>query len=904
MRHIIFAISAALFAVAASAATFHWKDNAQSTDWTDGNNYEEGSAPSAGDTVEVGDTTVKISDSDADSFSLASSLAQIKPTHKDAKIEITIDDTSDTVWVLESMICNESYPNVGQVKGTVHKKGTGKLRLNNATATAYQVNISVDEGTLYLTQAYSSSNYYICHLHVEQGATFYSACRRTYIRGITGTGLVTAASNYAINPFLTSPADDPWACEAQLRTVSLYCSGYGNILRTDNRTGYIGIAGGGVLGVRTFGISGNTDASVGGWGEFRFQEYGGTLLCLGENEETLTDRGIAIWHPKQGECAIDAGAYGGITFSGWMRIGGYASYQGMGMLVLKGSSANENVLSGPFYRSAIYGSNKYTDDGWCFPHIVKRGTGAWRLAGAATLNNGKTNIVNRIYSTGITVEEGTLRFDSIVEKGYKCSLGVATNTMPAYCGDYDESRRVPWAFTLGGQGISYPAANLATFEYTGGMDAECATRPIALVGDACLRNATTNRFRFSGVSSISNGINRLVLDGEGTENELSDVSDGTNATMRTGLVKVGPGTWTLTGTNDFSGPLVVNGGRLVVKRPDDAFKWFRVIVKRTMDDSKDNFKFARIGLFDSKGSQEGYGKRQGVNMKANYQTPAVLAPGEIGYGMPQLYPWGVRSEGAWNIYGCKDLSSTGAAGDNSCVWINGRGLAMTPDDPSTWITFSLRLTNGSPEIVGYDIASLYNHNNGTESYYTYNLRAWELDGSYDGYHWTKLHEIADATDEESEMQLPTNYRYWMKQNKTTDWETANSDFNLSKVVPITARRTGEPIPILNRVEAVTVANGAVLEADGDITLSNFRAAADGTAGTVKGFALAQNCTLDVTGLPERPESFDIPINFDGMSPGDALWSLKVGGNPSTKYGLVTVGDKLRFIVKGMAVSIR
>ena len=28
MRHIIFAISAALFAVAASAATFHWKDNA------------------------------------------------------------------------------------------------------------------------------------------------------------------------------------------------------------------------------------------------------------------------------------------------------------------------------------------------------------------------------------------------------------------------------------------------------------------------------------------------------------------------------------------------------------------------------------------------------------------------------------------------------------------------------------------------------------------------------------------------------------------------------------------------------------------------------------------------------------------------------------------------------------
>jgi hypothetical protein len=291
-------------------------------------------------------------------------------------------------------------------------------------------------------------------------------------------------------------------------------------------------------------------------------------------------------------------------------------------------------------------------------------------------------------------------------------------------------------------------------------------------------------------------------------------------------------------------------------------------------------------------------------MKANYQTPAVLAPGEIGYGMTQLYTWGMKSEGAWNIYGCKDLSNTGAAGDNSCVYFQRSDTKATPDDPSTWITFSLRLTNGSPEIVGYDLASLYNHNSGNYNYEGYNLRAWELDGSYDGYHWTKLHEITDAADPESEMHTPESYRYWMKQNKTTDYESVSTQFDLSKVMPITARRTGEPIPILNRVEAVTVANEAVLEADGDITLSNFRAAANGVAGTVRGFTLAQDCTLDVTGLPERPESFDIPINFDGMSPGDATWSLKVGGDPTRKYRLVTVGNKLRFIVKGMAFSVR
>ena len=894
-----------LFATTASAGTLYWKNDAASDDWTDGGNYYGGVAPSAGDVVVVSNCTVRLSDSDADSFNLASSLSVIKPAHRDTKIEFTIDDTSDTVWVFNAMIRYEEWPTAGKERGTVHKKGPGKLRLNSTASTAYQVNVSVDEGTLYLTQTSSSSIYYVCHLHVAEGATLYSAARTTYFRGISGTGLVTATSSYRINPSLYSTASDPWVCEAKLQNVAIYNVGYGHILRTDNRVANASM-GSGVLGVKKIGMSASEDSSIGGTGEIRFLEGSNTFLCLGENEETKTDRNIAIWYPKGGESAIDAGAYGGITFSGWLRIGGYADSQGMGILAITGSNVNENVLSGPIYRSATYASNKYTDSGWCYPHIVKRGTGTWRLAGAATLDNGRTNIVDRSYATGITVEEGTLRFDSIVEAGYKCSVGVATNTMHAYRGNYDEARRVPWAFSLGVPGIRWPAANLATFEYTGAMDASCATRPIALAGDARLRNATERRFRFSGVSSISNGLNRIVLDGEGVENELSDVSDGTNSTMRTGVVKEGSGTWTLTGTNDFSGPLVVNGGKLVVKRPDDAFKWFRLVAKRstTTSATTDDFKLARIGLFDARGTTEGYGFRQGVNMTANLQTPSVLDPGEIGWGMPQQYSWSVRSQGGWGNYSCYDLCKTGEATDNSCVWINSRSVVMTPDDPSTWITYSLRLTNGAPEIVGYDIACLYNHNDGKNNYEGYNLRAWELDGSYDGYHWTKLHEVVDSLDENSEVKIPTNYRYWMKQNKTTKWEDVNTQFDLTKVVPITARRTGVPIPILDNVESVTVANGAVLEADGDITLSKFRVAADGIAGTVRGFTLAPSCSVDVTGVPEHPESFDLPIAFEGTSPSDASWSLKVDGSETTKYKVVAAGDKLRFIVKGLKVILR
>ena len=101
-----------------------------------------------------------------------------------------------------------------------------------------------------------------------------------------------------------------------------------------------------------------------------------------------------------------------------------------------------------------------------------------------------------------------------------------------------------------------------------------------------------------------------------------------------------------------------------------------------------------------------------------------------------------------------------------------------------------------------------------------------------------------------------------------------------------------------------MSDGAVLEADGDITLSSFKVAATATAGTVKGFALAPNCTIDVADLPARPESFDLPIAFEGASPSDASWTLKGDGNETMKYKVVVDGNKLRFVVRGLKVVLR
>jgi len=84
-----------LFATTASAGTFHWKDNASSTDWTDGNNYVEGRTLSANDIVEIGNATVYLSDSDMDSFRFASSLDRIAPANSNSKVVFTINGTAE-----------------------------------------------------------------------------------------------------------------------------------------------------------------------------------------------------------------------------------------------------------------------------------------------------------------------------------------------------------------------------------------------------------------------------------------------------------------------------------------------------------------------------------------------------------------------------------------------------------------------------------------------------------------------------------------------------------------------------------------------------------------------------------------------------------------------------------------
>ena len=282
--------------------------------------------------------------------------------------------------------------------------------------------------------------------------------------------------------------------------------------------------------------------------------------------------------------------------------------------------------------------------------------------------------------------------------------------------------------------------------------------------------------------------------------------------------------------------------------------------------------------------------------------PSFLEPGQYGWGMPKRYNWWIRYEGT-SGHGLSALCRTGECWDESCMYLSRDIKAHYVDDPNKYLFIDMRLTNGVPEIKYYDIAVVYKKD---DNLWRMNIKAWSLLGSTDGINWDVLHSVGDSMsdDPDQKMKIPDTPNSWMAQNVRTQWNSETTKHNTEKLQPIASKRAATDIPFLNNVEAVTVSDGAVLEADGDITLSKFRVAADGTAGTVRGFALAAECSVDVTGLPARPESFDIPITFEGASPSDASWSLKVDGSDTTKYKVVVAGDKLRFIVKGMTVIVR
>lgn len=870
---------------ALAAATYTWSGGAGDDDWTKGANYEGGVAPVAGDTVTISDGLVaRLSGADTGSWNLVSSLSAVKTKSTTARIEITVEGTEEKT--LNCLLCGFDWQE--KYHGTLVKLGTGALKFGNGGQSAYNyLNMRVEAGTLYLQQN-ATANCWFGNFYVASGATLYgiNGSYRTFIGALTGDGDYKTLGN---GELLTQGGteDAPIVCNVRCTDCRLYQGGKYVFTNPGNRFGSVYTYNNGITDVASYSKTAGA-SPLGGAGTLYFAESGGGTYRFSGRAAETSDRAFEVKSGSVGASYIDAGHFGGLTLTGAWSMGGWAD--GMSQIVLMGSNTTESVFDG-----VVKGKT-----GLCFA-FVKRGTGIWRL--------GATGSRTEMFSSTV-VEEGRLRYDSILEKGDPSALGTASDTLEPYCGAYDETKKVDYAVLLGKPDISWPSERLATFDYSGTAKKGVTTRPIALQGDAAVMSSSA-KLVWRGAWSNA-GTNNLVLAGDATAftNVFADVTDGAAAGARTGVVKDGAGTWMLTGTNSFTGPLVVNGGTLIARRPTSEYRWYRLVVRDSfIGAGYDYIKLGRVAFMNDKGVRQSCGLTFVSDHYENDSHPAyyygsfnaVLEPGEFGWGAP------LRT-GSWQGRTMADICKDGECWDSSCLNFTRSSIKSSYlNEPMYWLYFDFRLPESADTVCYYDMALVYGTGSGSATS-NYVVKAWSMNGSTDGIHWDKLHSVDDCRSEDPDQKMKQRWsaNTWMASNKTTsNTKAADTVFDTEKLQPIASEDlNAASVPFLTTVEYVTVANGAVLDVQGDVTLSKFKAAYGATAGTVRGAKLAADCEIEVTGIPKGATSFEVPLNFEGAAPEDAEWTVKDGEKVSRRFEAVARDGKLTLIRRGSLIILR
>ena len=601
---------------------------------------------------------------------------------------------------------------------------------------------------------------------------------------------------------------------------------------------------GGTCGVASIGLKGQP-SSLGSTSTYWFQggDMGLTarLLYLGTQADE-TDKTMSLgdysWN-----AVIDAGAYGGVTFSGKLSVSG--KYW-MPNLILDGSNTEACVVTG---LATDHSSNTV--------HVVKTGTGTWRFAGTS-----------RGLLGAIDVEKGTLEFESAAAKGTDCALGKSTHlaarteTVSAYKAEY----AIPWSHVLGdgttfGAEAEIPPA-LATFSYVGSAGGVGADRLIAVKGAARLRNDTANYFGWQGVQPLTGttGEQKLVLDGEGTDSHLSDatnIADGATLT----LVKTGSGTWTVGGNHAFSGGIEVRGGTLVL---DNAYHWYRFTVQQVTKESY--AQFGSFGLWDADNV------RQNLNLVHNRDADGHterLNPGET-----------AMTSSTYN-YSNGDTSRTLAKLflDGAGLFSIGYGERPVLTKPASWVGFVMRLTNGAPEVVKYDLMS-YGSGEAARA-----PTAWKLEGSSDGRIWDLLDH------KESYPLTSQKAKCWYTSNKAD----SSTGFSFADKLPTS----------LATVPYVALSGGGVLRARKPVAVGDLRIDAK-TGGALEGFAFGESGTLAVDFGADRPAGLKIPGAFTDCTGVENLddWTLTLNGQSKPNWRIRATEDGITVIPPGVIIFVR
>ncbi len=877
-----------------------WKSDGDGTrandyDWTNGNNFVGGAKPVAGDTVIIpASTTVRLNASDADSVSLVNSLVKVQPTGRSSRLQV---DVASGTFTLSVPYNRDDY------MGWLAKTGNGELVLGATGNHAYHASLEVAEGVLRMNpNATSSSNYFFSELAISNSAVIFLCPNGANTRcggAIYGTGLITNSHNASPFYIQGGTADNPLEVYAKLGATSyMFYQGYVRLMNpaNENKSCYA---------VRDQGSPGTVEfATIGNIGDLshlgnptwmQTANGGGTLRYVGTTGET-TDRKLSISNPKTGTSVFDAGPHGGLKFLGNWDVTDNSSRKGACDFILTGSNTVPCVLA----NSMLPNSNDSTFQ------FHKKGTGTWRFNDGATRSN----------RGGLWIDEGTIQFESIAEIGSACSLGLATCLFPrGYYGPMDGGT-TNYAVSLGADGTT------GTFEYVGTNTVRQLTRAAALAGDGRLVNSAADNGAaerryfswFAGVSSIAGGLHRLILDGANANggDEIANVSDG--ASGRVGIVKRGNGTWRVSGTNTFSGPIEVEQGKLVLVTPH--YTWFRVKLKgiKALDNpsysTTKETSLHELAFFDKDGYRQNIGlvrveDQYVYNHSGNSATKFldVILPGECTYAETPFF--NTASSGWYYGRGSMDIDKLF---DNSTAvqWAFQRykpgsqgktGLDTYP------LPIMFRLPEGAKPVTSYDIVT-HRSGSGTPADYVMNPKCWTVEGSVNGKTWDLLHTMEDAGADGQTLKIRGAGRWMGRDVAYSSADGVAVPYTYGQAISVAPG--GAVGASFGAVEYVSVANGATLVAEGDITINGLKVDANG-AGTLDGFTFASaNGTFEVALDGEIRNSVVLPgtyLNCEGLE-NVAGWSVKVNGLPSRKYRTKVVDGKIVLAPKGITVSFK
>jgi hypothetical protein len=847
-------------------------------DWSSGESYIGGVAPSQGDYVTIPENMdAKLSSASESWTFVTNRIARIRPLTPTSRFVVDVPENAVAELPCEVTIAaKRSSEYYG--KGNLTKVGLGELKLCSAAdPEAYLSIMVVSNGTLTLLEnATSGTKYYFDELHVCSNALLnavnnggHTVCRKFFGEGtIHGShngrfqtvssqteksvfhGMFTGFTNSFL--YVASPVE-LWGTNSTATGVIKAYGAERNTIETGAALGMVSFAKEGdvcgTIGRRRLVQLGDSEDNQGGG--IRYLGAGGMV-----DDFTFNVRGEGLGS----FVFLDAGLNGGLTVTNCTCETGTKGAAMHREFILTGSGAHTNNFH-------CWLRERAKDDKWCPFHLVKRGSCTWRLHQHRRTDTALTG--------GVSVENGTLQYDTIADAGTFCSLGFATNLYDAYTGPSDVSKKVDWAIALG-----TASGTQGTIEYTGSEEVYSTNRIIALKGDGRILHNKDTLFRFSGIKSSGDNAKTLTLDGEGSNrNQIMNLSDADGGAIS--ITKRGSGLWELMPSVSFRGDLTVDDGCLNLVAP--TYTWFRFVHQQSYTDEaypdlNKKFKLREMAFFDANGVSQSIG----LQFAGDWLD---LRPGQFAYAKNG------------DNYTSENFNSLFA--DDEAPGSANLKKAPSIEDESTWMPLMFRIPAGANAINSFDFAYDVSSGGNTRSQQP---AFFYMEGSVDGFEWTRLFETNNVVSPGSGYWLskPKKYNAGDLTSAITDDSKRRHGFTFDQ--PADAAR-------ISLHGAVCVKHGATLNScGGRLTVSSFKLDMTAGGGTITGFDFTESGTISLVNIPNtagnsKVASFN-PVNCTGV---DNLtdWTLLVNGNATSKHTVnVSADGTVRLTTPAMRIIIR